>query len=409
MSPSELLALVAIGYRGCDQNLSLPHSRKRVADEITRCLNSFAPVQAGGGWSLVWGPAGYRPGIAGLDTSAMYVAVSKASPSTIAILIRGTNTFSVQDWASNLLIEPREWIYGPLGGQAKVSLSVWLQLKILQTLKSEPLVALPPEGVLENLQAAVALHQAQFEYAVLKEVLAGTIPYDATGLLAGVLKHFPHLVVAGGAAADEAAVVDEVNQAQSIAADAFTLIHFLQEFVSRAAEPIDIHIAGHSKGGAIAVALALWLADTQGIGARPEAWDPRSRARLHVCSFAAPTAGNLEFGNHFRAKFPSAAYRFANPHDIVPHAWKPDDIRAIPTLYGPQLSNLKVEAETIADLVGPLGYQHEVAPEAWDSEPLTPRSLPLQFAFNHLDAYLIKLGIYDQRTLSLLSLIAPLG
>ena len=237
MDPAQMLALLAIGYRGCDQNLSLPHSRKRVADEITRCLNVFAPVQAEGGWSLVWGPAGYRPGIAGLDTSAMYVAVSKTSPSTIAILIRGTNTFSVRDWASNLMIEPRNWTYGPPDGRAKVSLSVWLQLKILQTLNSEPLVPLPPEGVLEKLQAAVALHQAQFEYAVLKQVLAGTIPYDPTGLLAGVLNHLPHLVVAGGATADEATVVDEVNQAQSVAPEAFTLIHFLQDFVSELQGP----------------------------------------------------------------------------------------------------------------------------------------------------------------------------
>src|ERR1700734_2859487 len=107
MDPREILGLVAIGYRGCDQNLSLPHSRKRVADEITRCLDSFTSVLAGGGWSLMWGPAGYCPGIAGLDTSAIYVAASKASPSTVAILIRGTNTFSVRDWASNLLMEPR--------------------------------------------------------------------------------------------------------------------------------------------------------------------------------------------------------------------------------------------------------------------------------------------------------------
>jgi hypothetical protein len=50
----------------------------------------------------MWGPAGYRPGIAGLDTSAMYIAGSKSSPSTIAVIIRGTNFFSSQDWVSNL-------------------------------------------------------------------------------------------------------------------------------------------------------------------------------------------------------------------------------------------------------------------------------------------------------------------
>jgi hypothetical protein len=46
MNPAEMLALVAIGYRGCELNLSLPRSRKRVADEITQCLDSFGPLKA---------------------------------------------------------------------------------------------------------------------------------------------------------------------------------------------------------------------------------------------------------------------------------------------------------------------------------------------------------------------------
>jgi hypothetical protein len=98
MNPAEMLALAAIGYRGCELNLSQPRSCKRVADEITRCLDSFTPVQ--GKWRLMWGPAGYRPGIAGLDTSAMYIAGSTSSPSTIAVIIRGTNFFSLQDWSA---------------------------------------------------------------------------------------------------------------------------------------------------------------------------------------------------------------------------------------------------------------------------------------------------------------------
>ena len=65
MDPAEMLTLVALTYRGCEYNLGNAHSRKIVFDEVTRCLASFGP--GAGKWKIVWGPAGYRPGIAGPD------------------------------------------------------------------------------------------------------------------------------------------------------------------------------------------------------------------------------------------------------------------------------------------------------------------------------------------------------
>jgi hypothetical protein len=60
MDPAEAFTLAAITYRGCELNLSNPHSQRIVHDEITRCLGSFSRVQ--GNWELVWGPAGYCSG-----------------------------------------------------------------------------------------------------------------------------------------------------------------------------------------------------------------------------------------------------------------------------------------------------------------------------------------------------------
>jgi hypothetical protein len=272
----------------------------------------------------------------------MYVAGSKMSPSTIAILIRGTNFFSLQDWAGNLVIEPHLWTYGATGEDIKVSSSVWLGLKILQTLKSEPFVDLAPESPVEKIEADVALDQARFEYAILKQILSKAMPYDALGLLGGIIGRLPHISNAPGGFVDEISLLEGAKGAQPNSPGSTSLLDFLKDFVSKAGEPVNIHIVGHSKGGALAAAVALWLADTQGEVAGPDAWDPDSRARLQVDTFAAPTPGNGGFANQFQQKI-NGAYRLANPQDIVPHVWDSVEIRQIPDLYENQLHDLRIE------------------------------------------------------------------
>src|ERR1700689_116161 len=131
MNAAEALTLVALTYRGCEYNLSNPHSRWIVCNDLKIWLRSFAPQ-----WTLVWGPAGYRPEPVGLDVSAlldfsaMYAASSDAS--NLAIVIRGTNLFSEVDWLSNLPLDPKQWEYGSAPSGVNISLSTWLGLRLLQ-------------------------------------------------------------------------------------------------------------------------------------------------------------------------------------------------------------------------------------------------------------------------------------
>ena len=136
MDPAVALTLAAITYRGSNLNLSDSHSRELTFKEMTRCLQTFRPVK--GKWEIVWGPAGFRPGIVGLDTSAMYVARMIHAPRDVAIAIRGTNFFSITDWLSNLLIDQRPWTYGDPAAVAnvKISASTAIGLHILQRLRS---------------------------------------------------------------------------------------------------------------------------------------------------------------------------------------------------------------------------------------------------------------------------------
>src|SRR5579871_2555371 len=185
MDPAEMLTLVALTYRGCEYNLGNAHSRKIVFDEVTRCLASFGP--GAGEWKIVWGPAGYRPGIAGPDISTMYVAQRVDDPSTLAVAIRGTNFFSVLDWLSNLPLEPRRWEYGGAGPEVKISFSTWLGLRFLQRLQSGPVPApSASETPAEKLQAAETAAQAALIYVLIRNILQGAAQVDAAGYLSKI-------------------------------------------------------------------------------------------------------------------------------------------------------------------------------------------------------------------------------
>ena len=94
-----------------------------------------------------------------------------------------------------------------------------------------------------------------------------------------------------------------VSKRRSRPANSNTLLEFLKDFVVGTAAPVNIYVVGHSKGGALAAALALWLADTQS-GAAPnqDQWGPGNDAKVHLYSFAAPTAGNTAFADRFTRK-----------------------------------------------------------------------------------------------------------
>jgi hypothetical protein len=406
MDPAEMLTLAAITYRGCEFNLSNAHSRKIVYDEVARCLNTFGATR--GKWELAWGPAGYRPGITGADISAMYAVrgIGASSASNLAIVIRGTNFFSPLDWLSNLLIDTKPWEYGGAANDVKISHATWLGLRILQRLQSGPVPAPPAtQTPVEQVQAAATAAQAAVVYALLKKVIQGGAPFDIVNLTQ--IKE-QIAAIARGSLAPDPDLQQAVDDAQRPPASTGTLLEFLKGFVANAAPPVNIYVIGHSKSGALAPVLALWLADTQGGSVSiPEQWDPGSKAKLRLYSFAAPTAGNAGFAARFKRKI-TDYHRFANPYDLVPHVWDPNQVRQIPGLYGDQLTALRIPAELLAVALQVPAYQHEVPPEPWTGPAVPQSNFLKRAAVEHLDSYLKKLGIYDADTLSILALFAPI-
>jgi triacylglycerol lipase len=97
-------------------------------------------------------------------------------------------------------------------------------------------------------------------------------------------------------------------------------------------QPMNVTITGHSLGGALSSALALWLSDTQA------AWDPSARATIYCEPSAGPTAGNGDFAGYYDQALGSRTSRIHNSLDIAPDAWNDADLSRIATLYQPDIT-----------------------------------------------------------------------
>jgi len=430
IDPAVALTLAAITYRGCNLNLSDPYSRELTFKEMTRCLQTFSRVRDS--WAIVWGPSGFSPGGAGLglDTSAMYVARMLHAPRDVAIAIRGTNFYSVIDWLSNLLIDQRPWTYGDPGAVAnvKISASTAIGLHILQRLRSTPRFTATTNSSFGGAAAAwAAAHEARLGYTLLRLVAQGSrLPAnrDLLGAITSWIQSVPgdrlspetldfvHRLDAAVtqssiSTVDEAALLDQVERAQDRFPGGVSLLDFLRTLIANESGPVDIHVIGHSKGGPLAAALGLWLADTQGTtAAGAEQWDPNRDARISLHTFAAPTPGNSAFAAHFGRQI-ADDYRLANPLDIVPHVWNATEAGEIPALYNGELKILGGLIDGLTPALQRLDYQHETPAQLWPAAPPEHLGLPAQIAFQHLDAYLRKFNLLGD--MSFTSLFKPLS
>jgi hypothetical protein len=97
--------------------------------------------------------------------------------------------------------------------------------------------------------------------------------------------------------------------------------------------PCVMHFTGHSLGGLLAPAMALWLVDYLDAAARPEL---AAKLRLDVYGYAGPTAGNAAFAAYLESRVPALS-RYVNPLDIAPRAWSEAAMRDLPSLYRPRI------------------------------------------------------------------------
>lgn len=107
------------------------------------------------------------------------------------------------------------------------------------------------------------------------------------------------------------------------------LVDFLKTLVSR---KVEITVAGHSLGGALAPTVALWLANTQQ-DILSLNWDPLKNATIQVQAFAGPTPGNSAFAKFLGFKLGDGLKSYYNSLDVIPHAWQTLGTPSLAELY----------------------------------------------------------------------------
>jgi hypothetical protein len=197
---------------------------------------------------------------------------------------------------------------------------------------------------------------------------------------------------------DTLALLDRDAGLHSEGGTGVDLLSFLAAQVEQADDDVEISVAGHSKGGGLASTIALWLADTQGTSFvdPTQRWDPSHKVTVRCFSFAGPTAGNAAFAAHSDRVIGERCRRVTNPLDVVTHAWQPQDIETIGTLYPDvhEIPGLADLATVIAAEVKDLQYQHvgnQHVPLQTVVDPTRRLFLP-QAIHQHLEAYLRALG-----------------
>ncbi len=360
-----------------------------------------------GDWRLVWGPATRQIG-EDFDASAMYVVRNATRSAQLVVAVRGTNPLSFTDWIEGDLdvatLVP--WPFGsgtPSAHRAKLSRSTAFGLNLLLRLTSPEGSALAraAEGVLDIVSGFVP------------ELVAATvrrIPIDRQDPTSPLRRALREVEIglqedATLAPAKLATVVGEkLGVARRRASRSIgwppprdgagvTLVDFLTKEAKKAA--LEIIVTGHSKGGALAPALALWLVETR------DHWDPTKRARIGCYAFAGPTPGNGAFGRRVGTMLDGPSRRVVNTNDVVTHAWDNAGIASIPALYGGKLRWLEPVARAIQHHLKSDDYEPvDITTESFQGALLKPGGVTdaslVQVVHQHLGAYLEWTGLVNK-------------
>jgi hypothetical protein len=179
--------------------------------------------------------------------------------------------------------------------------------------------------------------------------------------------------------------------------DGLDLLTFLSRQAVASGEPLEVAITGHSKGGALAPAVALWLKDSLSSADPAEHWDGGRRARILSYAFAGPTPGNAAFANRIDTTLGADHHHLRNTNDLVTHGWQVSDLEQIPALYGASTAPLAALLPgAIAD-VKLIDYRHAQSGMVTFPGKLDPHlGLAAELIHQHMDAYLEHTGLDAQ-------------
>ncbi len=390
-----MLTLAGLAYRVFHDLLRGAAHADVVRRALLDGLHTLPPVKDE--WRLVWGPVTSRSGPEAFDSAAMYLVQNRRDPTRYVVAIRGTNPVAASDWLFGdfWVSTTVPWPYARAADRVAVSASTALGLSKLQTMRAPRLPAEAtaaatgrgngdrppvPREALESQLAGISAGWSRF----VEEPSGWLEDHVMDRLKTAVNLPWMDLRPRSLTPAPEDGVVD--------------LLSFLAEEAHAAAAPLDVGVTGHSKGGALATAVALWLKDALASPDTAEQWDGRRGARVSCYAFAAPTPGNAAFADRIDRVLASDHHHLRNRHDIVTHAWQVDELERIPDLYAPRRTVLEPLIPVIASRVRGLEYRQARAGVTTFAGTLdAERGFEMEFIHQHMDAYLDELGLLDER------------
>jgi hypothetical protein len=185
----------------------------------------------------------------------------------------------------------------------------------------------------------------------------------------------------------------------------------------RASKNAQIWVTGHSLGGALSPAYALFLHD------RMKEWVPESNAVINCLAVAGATPGDSTFNAYYKQQMGATTTRVWNTRDLVPHGYETDMLQRVPYMYGdsvpPLPPNLVKTIEFVAKKTAPLHYTQLHPADSFTSAIYTMDTLPkmpkpdtsflAQALYQHIPAYGVYFNIlsYQQAIQRVLGLKAP--
>ena len=281
-----MLTLAGLAYRGFHDLLrGKPHAES-VREALLDGLHTLPPVRDE--WTLVWGPVTSRSGPDLFDAAAMYVVQSRREPSRYVVAIRGTNPIAASDWLLGdfWVGTTVAWPYASGADGVAISASTALGLSKLQAmrapriaLEAQPAPGRPAVGP-EAMQSQVADIEAAWRRLVSEPTM--WLHDQVDRLRRATALRWENLRPRSVPAPPDGAGLD--------------LLGFLTAEARAAAGPLDVAITGHSKGGALAPVVALWLRELLTSADHAERWDGGRGARVSCHAFAGPTPGQCRAG-----------------------------------------------------------------------------------------------------------------